>query len=336
MANSKKADAVISPAMDALDLAGYNYASGRYTLDAKLHPDRLIFGSETFPHTIDENWKMVEVIDTLVGDFVWTAWDYLGENGIGAWSYQKEGAGFSKPYPWWLADTGAFDITGCPNAQAYWISAAWGQLEKPAITIQPLNHERKPYKAAWRGSNGIASYAWKNCEGKKGICEVFFKCDQVILYQNGKKIGSKKPKGSRTVFPLRYISGSLEAVAYDKNGREIARNVLQSTDDSLNLRLEAEEKEVSVNDIVYVNVAVADEKGIVESNHDVKVTIEAQNGELLAFGSANPCSEEDIHCGEYHTYYGKALAIIKATGAGTMKVKASAVSMENEITINVR
>ena len=58
-ANSKHADAVTAPVLDALDLAGYNYASGRYEKDGKLHPDRVIYGSETFPQDIAKNWAKV-------------------------------------------------------------------------------------------------------------------------------------------------------------------------------------------------------------------------------------------------------------------------------------
>ena len=93
-ANSKRSDQICSPSLDMLDIAGYNYASGRYPLDAKLHPDRIIFGSETMPYDIAKNWKMVEQYPTLVGDFMWTAWDYLGENGLGAWGFTNDAKGF--------------------------------------------------------------------------------------------------------------------------------------------------------------------------------------------------------------------------------------------------
>lgn len=125
-ANSKKADAVTSPVLDALDIAGYNYASGRYPLEGKAHPDRLIVGSETFPQDIVKNWRMVRKYPYLAGDFMWAAWDYLGETGIGAWAYTPDGKGFEKPYPWLLADVGAIDILGNPNGELYLAQAAWG------------------------------------------------------------------------------------------------------------------------------------------------------------------------------------------------------------------
>ena len=319
-ANSKKSDEICSPSLEMLDLAGYNYASGRYALDLKLHPERLIFGSETMPYTIAQNWKTVETLPNLVGDFMWTAWDYIGENGIGAWAYTDDGKGFSKPYPWWLADTGAFDIIGTPNAEADWAKATWHATAKPLINIQPINHDHKVLKAAWRGTNGIASYAWKGCEGRKMVVEVFFDCAKVDLYQNGKKVKTASVKENRAVFKLPYVPGELEAVAYDANKKEAGRNRLVSASDQLSVVLRAEEQSVRQNDIVYVNVTIEDEKGVVESNADRKLKIRVENGELLAFGSANPHTIEDVHTGEYTTYYGRALAVVKAVNKGEIKV----------------
>jgi beta-galactosidase len=70
--------------LDALDIAGYNFALGRYAMEEKKHPDRLIFSSETFPQNLARNWEMVKKLPYLIGDFMWTAWDYLGEAGLSA------------------------------------------------------------------------------------------------------------------------------------------------------------------------------------------------------------------------------------------------------------
>lgn len=326
-ANSKKSNEICSPALDALDIAGYNYASGRYAMDRKLHPDRLIFGSETMPYDIGKNWKMVETMDNLCGDFMWTAWDYVGENGIGAWGYSDDAKGFSKPYPWWLADTGAYDILGDPNAEADWTRATWHTTDKPLIDVRPINHEHKVVKAAWRGTNGLPSYSWKGCEGRKMTVEVFCDCAKIDLYQNGKKVKSARVKENRAIFHLKYVPGSLEAVALDRSGNEISRNRLVSAGKA-DLVIRPEEDRIRCGDLVYVRINVEDENGIVEMNDDRKVRIEVENGELLAFGSANPRTIEDMHSGEYTTYYGRAMAIIKATETGTIKVKADGKTAE--------
>lgn len=53
----------------------------------KLFPNRVFYGSETLPPDIDLNWKKVKEIPACIGDYTWTAWDYLGEAGIGIVSY---------------------------------------------------------------------------------------------------------------------------------------------------------------------------------------------------------------------------------------------------------
>ena len=66
-----------------VDIAGYNYAACRYEQDGREYPNRIIVGSETYPQDLDVNWELVEKNPYVIGDFSWTAWDYLGEAGIG-------------------------------------------------------------------------------------------------------------------------------------------------------------------------------------------------------------------------------------------------------------
>lgn len=65
---------------------------------------------------------------------------------------------------------------------------------------------------------------------------------------------------------------------------------------------------------------IAGENGVVESNADRKLTVTVEGGELLAFGSANPCTEEQYHTGSFTTYYGRALAVVRVTGSATITV----------------
>ena len=311
-ANGKAADEATSPCLDALDMAGYNYASGRYPMEGKCHPDRLIFGSETFPQDIAKNWAMVKQYPYLIGDFMWTAWDYIGEVGLGAWAYTKDGTGFNKPYPWLLADTGAFDIVGAPNGEMFLAQAAWGLLDKPAIGVQPVNHPgQNPAKMAWRGTNAMASWAWQGCEGNKAIVEVFTNAATIELLVNGKSLGKKKVKECKATFKTKYAPGKIEAVAYDASGREVSRSNLISATGKTGICVSPEVDAASVGEVVYVNVAIVGENGVVESNADRKLTVTVEGGELLAFGSANPRTEERFDEGTYTTYYGVALAAVR-------------------------
>lgn len=69
---------VTKEAFGQVDIAGYNYAAVRYGKDTEEFPNRIIVGSETYPKDLDNNWTLVEQYPQLIGDFAWTAWDYLG------------------------------------------------------------------------------------------------------------------------------------------------------------------------------------------------------------------------------------------------------------------
>lgn len=265
-ANGKKADQVTTPVLDALDMAGYNYASGRYPLEGKAHPGRVIFGSETFPQDTWKNWQMVKQHPYLVGDFMWTA---------------------------------------------------WGQLNRPAIAVQPANHPGvKPAKMAWRGTNALPSWSWHGCEGNRTVAEVYTDAASVELLLSGKSQGKKRTKDGRAKFKVAYAAGTLEAVALDSAGRELSRSTLRSAAGPVRICVEPEEKTIQAGDIVYVSVSLAGENGVVESNADRELTVTVQSGELLAFGSANPRTEDRFDTGRYTTYYGHALTVVRAAGEG--------------------
>ena len=320
--NSPKVDAITTPFCDALDIAGYNYGSGRYPLEEKAHPNRVLFGSETFPQDIWKNWQMVKKYPYLVGDFMWTSWDYLGEAGIGAWSYTG-GMPFNRPYPWILAGAGVIDILGNPDGSCKYASTVWDLEQNPVIAVRPANHPGvRPSKSVWRGTNAILSWSWNNCEGNKTIVEVYSNQASVELYLNGKLLGKKKVKEDKAEFKVAYAPGKLEAVAFDAGGRETGRSYLESATGKPHLAVQPEQTEAKPGEIVYIPVNIVGDNGIVESNADRTVTVTVEDSELLAFGSANPCTTEQYHTGTFTTYYGRALAIVRI-GSTACKITAA-------------
>lgn len=323
MANSDAADKVTAPCLEALDIAGYNYASGRYPLEGKKHPGRIVVGSETFPMDIAKNWEMVKKYPYMIGDFMWTAWDYMGEAGIGAWTYDVDGANFDKPFPWILADVGAFDILGNPGAQAYYAKTVWGFNEKPYIGVRPVNHPGiRVRTATWRGSNAFDSWSWKNCEGNKAEVEIYADAASVELLLNGKSLGKKKIKAYKAIFKTKYQPGILQAVAYDVNGTVIGKQELISADGETTLAIRPEENTVKVDELVYVPICLEGKNGVVESNADTGIRVTVEGGTLLGFGSAVPKTLENYYDGYFHTYYGRALAVVKVGAEKCLKVKA--------------
>ena len=69
--------------MALFDLIGYNYAYKRYESDHKNYPDRVMIGSETNPPLALENYEIMKKHPYVIGYFVWTATDNIGEAGVG-------------------------------------------------------------------------------------------------------------------------------------------------------------------------------------------------------------------------------------------------------------
>jgi beta-galactosidase len=109
--------ATYTPATDAvfsvLDIGGYNYnLSQNQAKDHARVPNRIMMTTESMPAEVFTNWQLVKDNPFVVGEFVWTAMDYLGESGIGAWSYADEkeasqAAGIAKMMQQMMANMGA-------------------------------------------------------------------------------------------------------------------------------------------------------------------------------------------------------------------------------------
>ena len=267
---------------------------------------------------------MVKQYPYLIGDFMWTSWDYLGEAGSGAWGYTKDANGFQKPYPWILADMGALDILGNPNGALFLAQAAWGLLTTPKIAVQPVNHKgKRPSKSAWRGTNAISSWSWENCEGTNAVVEVYVDAAKVQLNCNGKRVGVKKVRNCKASFKVRYEPGVLEAIAFDETGAEIARDTLSSAAGERRLTIHPENTAPAAGEILYVALQIQGDNGIVESNSDRNVTLQVEGGELLGFGSANPRTEESYLSDTICTYYGHAQAVIRCGTGEYVKIIAN-------------
>lgn len=70
-----------APHMELLDVVGYNYGHLKYVNDHKKYPERVIYTTEFNPPLSLENWQKVEELPYVIGNFSWTAMDYIGEAG---------------------------------------------------------------------------------------------------------------------------------------------------------------------------------------------------------------------------------------------------------------
>ncbi len=312
-------DEATTPVLDALDIAGYNYASVRYPIEGTAHPNRVVVGSETYPQDLAKNWAMVEEMPYVVGDFMWTALDYIGEIGLGAWYYSNDPDFANKTYPWKLFGGGAIDLIGNPTGEAFWAKAIWTKQVEPNIAVRPI-HKENLVKSMWRGTNSIPSWSWQGCEGMNTVVEVYTAASKVALYVNDKFIGEQEVKDYVASFEdVTYEPGTLKAVATDANGKQYEQTLTSATG-KLGISIEPEKNSYKCGELAFININLVGENGIVESKADRTLTVTVEGGELLGYGSQQLITEAAFKDGVYPTYYGQSQAVIRSLTSGTVKI----------------
>lgn len=300
-----------------MDIAGYNYGIFRYQHDLKKYPDRLILGSETFCKDAYLFYRMAKKNPGIIGDFVWAGMDYLGEVGIGAWEYEDYAPADVSQVGWLCAGSGRIDITGKPIGEALYTKTAFGLTDRPAIAVQPVYQRGKHSPSAWKMTNAMESWSFRGCSGYPATVEVYALAAQVELLVNHKSVGRKKfHKNCRFIFKTAYEDGELTAIAYDRQGREIARHSLKTAGQETVLRAIPEKEEIAQGSLAYIRMQYTDEAGIVKPMERGVLTAAVRGGRLLGMGSACPFQKESYLTNTADTYYGEALAIVMADGSG--------------------
>lgn len=328
-----------------LDVVGYNYLRQRYEKDGQLYPGRIIVGTETFPKEAFEYWELVEKLPYVIGDFVWTSLDYLGEAGIGRVRYageesphKKGNFPFNDPYPYDQAYCGDIDICGFKRPQSYYRDFVWGIGNEPYIAVyKPMRNGMEPEISAWGWPDVVNSWTWPGYESKPVSIDVYAGGDEVALFLNGVSLG-RKPSGKETHYVTRfeteYCPGELVAIAYVK-GVEQSRSVLRTAGEPAQIRLTADRTALkeSSGDLSYVTVTLLDAEGNVahQANHELYFTVSGK-GTLQAVGNGNPRSGEGYTGPMRRAHEGRAMAVVKACGEkGTISLHVNAAGIPGAV-----
>ncbi len=319
------------PFTNGLDVVGYNYMEDIYARDHEMFPERVILGSENFPKEIGFRWPMVEKTPYVIGDFTWTAWDYIGEAGIGKaayvdpddpnapqnpWNLMPQE---TSPYPWRLANDADFDITGKRLPQGDYRSVVWGSKKTHLYSMHPDTYGKKEIVSMWGFPYVLSNWNYKGYEGAPVELVVFSNADEVEVLVNGSSIGRKpvcmeRPMPYSVRFETSYAPGEVIAISY-KSGQEISRDTLKTTGNPAKIELIPEKNEMCAggHDLVYVRINIVDENGLTVPDAKVLLTANLNGkGYLAGFGSGDPITEEDYTDNEATTYRGSAMAIIRS------------------------
>ena len=279
----------------------------------------------------------------------WTAFDYIGEAGIGKSVFLEADDPLLKigpfalmshgsQFPWRLANDADADINGAVLPQGTYRSVIWGSNETFLYSYDPAVFGKTELISKWGFTAVSKNWNWDSPEGTHAQAAVFSNGDEVELFQNGSPAGRLKA-GERPaadlpksfLFDLPYVPGELTAVSY-KDGAELSRDTLKTAGPVKQIRLIPEKTEMSADghDVIYVHVELIDEEGLTVPDSDRKLHASVDgSGTLSAFGSANPITDENYTSGDFTSFRGTAEAVIRSSyTAGSCTLTVSGEGLE--------
>lgn len=299
-----------------------NFQISSYDLDSPgwgCSPDRQFATNARFPH--------------LLGEFVWTGFDYLGE-----------------PTPYNSDNTNLLNFRTDPSKQ----EELKKKLEELA-RIQPPSRSSYfgivdlagfpkdryyLYQSHWRPELPMAHilphWNWPDRIGQVVPVHVYTSGTEAELFVNGKSWGRRsKREGQdfRLVWDsVVYQPGSVRVVAY-KNGQKWAEDEVQTTGEVRKIRLEADRNSLDAGsrELAFVTVRLTDEEGRTVPTACCPLKFEVEGaGELVATDNGDPISFTPFQSAEREAFNGLALAIVRARkgAAGEIRVRVSGEGLE--------
>ena len=343
---------------NCLDVAGYNYMDSHYAAAAERYPERVIIGTESYPNQIDRVWDLVEQMPHVIGDFTWTAFDYIGEAGIGKSAFfapddpmLKMGpyalSSHASEFPWRLANDADFTISGRITPQGVYRRIVWGSGETGLFVQDPKNFGRKEVVSSWGWNQMSANWNYEEYTGKPVKVYVYSAAPEVELFLNDALVGKAaagKENRYTAVFEVAYEAGELRAVSIGADREKISEAKIVSAGRPEAVRLTPEKTLLKADGegLAYVAVELVDAQGNVVPDAEISLTAEvtvsvgaglAETGcgeaseetpaYLAGLGSDNPVTEDNYTVGKCVSWQGRAMAIVRSgyeAGQATLRV----------------
>ncbi|MGE5944773.1 MAG: glycoside hydrolase family 2 TIM barrel-domain containing protein [Flavobacteriales bacterium] len=285
-----------------LDMVGYNYQEYRYEEDHKAFPKRIIYGSENGDSL--EAWRAVEDNDFISSQFLWTAFDFLGE---------------ARAWPSRSSNAGIIDLAGKPKPDFYFRKSLWNS--EPMVYIGIANDENSVLKR-----QGITSL-WDGTKGEAKWVTCYANTDEVELFLNGKSLGKKQAiysKDKMISWEVLFEPGELLVKGYT-NGHVVSEYRLNTSGSVVNMQIEVDKTSVNPNnkEIIHLDVTLMDEQGnrVPNKNHEVIVEVSGP-AKLIGLESGDVSSHENYQAHYRKTYGGQLRAYIQTTNQqGDIKIK---------------
>ena len=188
----------------------------------------------------DDDWRCQDDYPWVIGEFVWTGYDYLGEP-----------TPYDEYWPSRSSYFGIFDLAGLPKDRYWLYRSKWNKAEH---TVHLLPH-----------------WTWPKRKGQ--VTPVYCYTDGVEaeLFVNGKSQGRlrKNPAERLDRYRLRwndvkYEPGEIRVVAYDAEGHKIGEDVRRTAGKAVALVARAEVPSIQAggDELMFVRIGVVDKQGV--------------------------------------------------------------------------
>jgi beta-galactosidase len=339
---------------DNVDIKGFNYQPTQYEQIMSEHPDWVVFGSETascvssrgeyhlpivayekppshqvnsydtvapfWAYCPDVEFTYQDKLPGVMGEFVWTGFDYIGEP-----TPYWEGEDTKGDWPARSSYFGFVDLAGFPKDRYYLYQSEW--TTKPMVHLLP-------------------HWNWKGHEGEKIPVMVYSNAGEVELFLNGKSLGRKArlaaewemPVGKkisedgkfttkyRLVWEVPYEPGTLKAVGYS-GGKQVAEETVRTAGAPARVKLLADRSVIHADgdDLSYVTVRIEDKDGNLCPLADNLVHFKVSGvGDIAGADNGNAATTEPFQADHRKAFNGLALLILRSRPeAGSIRVIAT-------------
>ena len=323
-----------------LDIAGYNYLTHYLEGDHAKYPERVIMGTESYPNQAFTYWKDVVEKPYVIGDFVWTALDHLGEVGLGGGRYvpanrpQRGGPqfqtskgpeeGMNPAMMWQFPDRlgpefpttytnycGDVDLIGDKKPQGRYRDVLWNLSPLEILVHEPIPADMVETVGLWGWPQEQARWYWPGHEGESLQVRVFTKAPQVRLEVNGQAVGVQPVSAEHIALfeGVAYRPGKLVAVSLDADGKELESRVLRTPGRPASVRV-LRERYNADNSLAFLKIEVIDEEGTVVPE-TFPLSFDIQGAAFVSAGNGGPDDMASFRSRTPHTYRGAALLIVR-------------------------
>ncbi len=291
--------------MDVLDLGGYNYIDRiyqerTYRPEHERFPQRLFLGTEVNNRV--HNWLGVRDNPYVIGDFIWTGIDYLGEAG----RLPRRGS-----------TAGFLDLAGGRKAEFGRRAAYWS--EKPVVSLAVLPPATAPDPGAPPvNPNRVAPafMKWNWPANAQITIRAASNCDAVEVFLNNRSLGRKAiPRDLYTAeWPVSFAPGIVRAVAY-RAGKPIATSELRTAGAPARLQIKPLAMPIS-SDISLYEITVVDAAGLLVFDATSQVSVEVKGaGQLIGLDTGDIEFGGVFKASTRNAYQGRMLASVRRTAA---------------------